>query len=399
MPGKIEIPRELIGEYRISKTSLILGVGSCILLTALGVLIMHVGIALRETADYLIFAIGLLFATASLIGGYACFRTRIIIDDEGITHIGVFRSKTFLWREISGYRRNKKCYLTLVTDNNRVMDIDDSFKDFYFVDVWVSENYPDLVAKEERAERREILHDKYFGKDTAAVAEKVKRWTPVALTVNAIGTVIALSAFFTGFRVMIVGTILMIIPAILVYHLSRGLVKTFAIGESVFSSMEVVLFFIGGSLAYIALDEPIAEYTNLAIYTAALAAIISILLLWHDFRYIKRETFRFLSMAGCVVIFAIAYSFGSIVYLNDMLDKSKPNVYEVRVTGKYYYESSGKHKTSHYDVHFTGWERGGITECDQGKAFYNSVKVGDTLDLRLYPGYFNIPYYFLHTKE
>ena len=103
----------------------------------------------------------------------------------------------------------------------------------------------------------------------------------------------------------------------------------------------------------------------------------------------KRST-RILAV-GSVVFFMFLYGFGVSVSANIMFDKSKPAVFEATVINQRI--SKGKH--TDYYLKVSPWIDGTTNqkEISVGSRLYSEVESGDTVKIKLYKGFFGVPWF------
>ena len=102
---------------------------------------------------------------------------------------------------------------------------------------------------------------------------------------------------------------------------------------------------------------------------------------------------RSASTIACLLLLNLAYGYGGVVEVNELLDHSQPSIYQATVTGKY--ASGGSRSPRTWNVEVTPWgPHHDSNPVRTAQSLYQGVNAGDTICVISRPGAFGLEWFF-----
>jgi hypothetical protein len=102
---------------------------------------------------------------------------------------------------------------------------------------------------------------------------------------------------------------------------------------------------------------------------------------------------RSVSTIACLLLLNLAYGYGGVVEVNELLDHSQPSIYQAIVTGKY--ASGGSRSPRTWNVEVTPWgPRHDSNPVGTAQSLYQGVNAGDTICVISRPGALGLEWFF-----
>ncbi|HEY4149716.1 MAG TPA: hypothetical protein VGM41_12340 [Chitinophagaceae bacterium] len=383
-------------EYRIAKAGRITVVILAIIFVVGGGAFIVSSFAAGAKTPLFFFILGLILAATGVYSYLDTMKTKLTIDDDSITLQKAFSTRSLLRSDIKGYRQGEKNIVFIIPKEGagKQIQLSGYFERRKEIMVWLKKNYPDVDTIEYEAETKTILANENFGvtegerENNLAKARKVSTW---ASTVG-IGISFWVFIYPKPYEPLLIA--LAILPWVGVYitWYFKGLVRFDTRKKSAWPSVSFVLYFPALALLLRAiLDYDLYIFGK--IWTPLLASTLIVTLVFFTIckKAVGEEKSKALVM-GVGALIAGCYSFGLIVLSNCYYDSSKPDSFQVQVTGKHI--TTGKH-TSYY-LTLSPWGRFS-EEKDQSvrRSFYEEVQTGQSLHVHLHEGRWHIPWYFV----
>jgi len=326
-------------------------------------------------------------------------RTRLTIDERAVTLRTGFRTKTILLKDIAGYRIAGYNQLFLVPKSGRkALQIPTGLERAKELHEWARARFDNTNMLQEQADTQEILADQRFGQTQDDRWLSLKRAKGIASAGSANGLALLLWVMFYPQPYEWLMIILLIVPWVGVYGTwySRGLIRlTAKKGSGYPTLLLLILLPVVGLLYAVLRDYSIYNFSGKgwAILVAA-TLLTSAICIIACAKSIAPEDRKGL-IVFFVIIMSAAYSFGSVVFINCFYDRSEPEIWRAQVLQKRV--STGNYgTTSNYYLELSAWGRFKKGEdFEVPKKVYNDVNNGDTVNVFLRQGKWNIPWYWV----
>ena len=341
---------------------------------------------------------GLYFLSAAMIVFGALFlneaiKTKLVIDTDSLTMITGFSNRSLLFQEVQGFRKGDKGTLILVPASGKSLEISKYIEGFDTIEYWVGEKFKDLDAATLQEETEEILNNENFGFTEEERERKLASAKSIAKAANAVGVGYLLWLLFypKPYEIMMFVGIALPVVALLVTKYFNGLMRLDSDTKSAYPSVAILIYIPCFCLMISGLSYDIYEYNHIFVPVAAITVVLFLFCLVaakQAMVAMKNNVFVMGFMAVCFC----AYAYGVTTFINCHYDKSAATIYNVSVTDKRI--STGKHTT--YYLTLSSWGRfASPEETSVGHHFYESVSIGDTLQVNLMKGNLDIPWYSL----
>jgi hypothetical protein len=392
----------MTGEFPASKVTRIFIYIFMPMLIALFAWVGYIGIY-PDTADI---TVGWILIPVSLVGivgfSYGIVETikgRIVIDEQSVSRISTFGTRTLTFQEIKGFR---------VTDQGVILEpnvvgmksitISQYTEKYKQIVAWLYGSFVELDTLEASQEEEQILTDEALGLNRQGNEYRLAEARRIARYLNIVGGVVAGWLWFYPHPYDIAGLVAIAVPLLSLgaVYLYRGFIRFDQRNNSAYPSMFFGFMLPGmGLLIRAVLDFEIMEYGQLWMVVVLVTVVIAAVLMLgtRELKFKKRvEYFTAVAVAGIV----LAYVFGAYVFANCVFDASAPQVFTAEVVGK---EISSDNVTTYYLV-VNPWgprteaERISVSEED-----YEVVQEGDPVDIYFMQGLFKTPWFYLSQHE
>lgn len=336
-------------------------------------------------------SIGML--TLMVFGLIDVYKGRLIIQEDRLVSIGVFKSKNLKFDEIKGYTVNEQ-YI-FVEPNTKVkkrIKISQYIGGYNEILLWLSENYLDLNIVNEQVEEQEILNNESIGWSKEIREEKLSNARKISKIINWLGGLsFAWTLFYPKpYDYAVLSAFIIPIVALIAVKFSRGLIRIDKKDGSAYPS--TIYAFIFPSLGLMLrsfLDYDIFDYSNVWIKAVLVTVAFLFILLFNQKEITFKKKQDYLTVSS-LIMFLFAYGFGAVIYLNCNLDKSEPQHYTATILDKRI--SSGKHTS--YFLKLTAWgQQKEIDEVSVSKGLYNRVETNNEINIYFRNGKLEIPWF------
>jgi hypothetical protein len=389
-------------EYKIAKGwAIFIWVMAPVLIGLFGLLGVMPFIAdeINMTLVFILTPILIGMLTLMIFGLIDVYKGRLIIKEDRLVSIGVFKSKNLKLDEIKGYTVNEQ-YIFVEPNNKekKRIKISQYFGGYNEILLWLSENYLDLNIVNEQVEEQEILNDENIGWSKEIRKEKLSNARRISKTINWLGVLsFAWTLFYPKpYDYALLSALIIPIVALIAVKLSKGLIRIDKKDGSAYPS--TIYAFIFPSLGLMLrsfLDYDIFDYSNVWIKAVLVTVVFLFILLFNQKEITFKKKQDYLTVSS-LIMFLFAYGFGAIIYLNCNLDKSEPQHYTATILDKRI--SSGKH-TSYY-LKLTAWgQQKEIDEVSVGKGLYNRVEIDNEINIYFRNGKLEIPWFIVTDRK
>ena len=396
-----EVP---VGEYRLTRGWCVVSWFGVLILFGGGSWLFLDGLLNHQLTDSQMITqliCGGFLALISLFSGLSGLTTKLIIANDQIISRGVLKTRFLPFVNIDGVRMVKYGFTLSPKEGTRAnsVTINRYIRNYGYLLAWAYNEFDDLDKRDKKKQWQEFVNDEDFGLSKKELVQESKKIKNIIKPLdNLTYILLAVLLFFPSWRRPAITTITAFIPllGIAIYLKTKGLAKIYTEDDSPYPSLCTVTFIAMSGLGLRALfDCNVIDYTNFWAPFALVSSGLFFLCMYHE-RLKKDKKLEFCLNALSMAIFCIGYSYAVIVLYNDILDDSEPDVFLSEVVDKHY--TSGK--SSHHDLTLAPW--GPIKEEKDtrvGLSTYKSTEIGDKVEVYLYKGRFNLPYYYLDTNH
>lgn len=342
-------------------------------------------------------SIGML--TLMVFGLIDVYKGRLIIQEDRLVSIGVFKSKNLKFDEIKGYTVNEQyIFVEPNTKEKKRIKINQYIGGYNEILLWLSENYLDLNIVNEQVEEQEILSNESIGWSKENREEKLSIARKISKIINWLGGLsFAWTLFYPKpYDYAVLSAFIIPIVALIAVKLSRGLIRIDKKDGSAYPS--TIFAFIFPSLGLMLrsfLDYDIFDYSNVWIKAVLVSVAFLFILLFNQKEITFKKKQDYLTVSS-LIMFLFAYGFGAVIYLNCNLDKSEPQHYTATILDKRI--SSGKH--TRYYLKLTAWgQQKEIDEVSVGKGLYNRVDIDNEINIYFRNGKLEIPWFIVTDRK
>jgi hypothetical protein len=385
-------------EYKIAKGwAIFIWVMAPVLIGLFGFLAVMPFIAddINMTLVLILTPISIGMLTLMIFGLIDVYKGRLIIQEDRLVSIGVFKSKNLKFDEIKGYTVNEQyIFVEPNTKEKKRIKISQYIGGYNEILLWLSENYLDLNIVNEQVEEQEILNNESIGWSKENREEKLSNARKISKIINWLGGLsFAWTLFYPKpYDYAVLSAFIIPIVALIAVKFSRGLIRIDKKDGSAYPS--TIYAFIFPSLGLMLrsfLDYDIFDYSNVWIKAVLVSVAFLFILLFNQKEITFKKKQDYLTVSS-LIMFLFAYGFGAVIYLNCNLDKSEPQHYTATILDKRI--SSGKH-TSYY-LKLTAWgQQKEIDEVSVGKGLYNRVDIDNEINIYFRNGKLEIPWFIV----
>jgi hypothetical protein len=321
---------------------------------------------------------------------------KFIITDEDLTLISPFGRRTLRFENIRGYRKIEN-YLVIIPESkaHKQIKVSTYLGDSNAIEEWLAFHFPNVDDLETEQEEMEIAQNEEFGITEESRHQRLEEARKVAKYANRGAWVLMLWIVFYPHPHTLAVALGIAYPlvAIGICYFYRGMMKGGDREKSAYPSVIESFVLPGVAIALRALmDYNILFYDNAWIMLAVL--VPGLFLLFQiptgGFRPRKAADYVFLAIFP---LFTFGYSFGTVININCLTDRSTPADYNTVIEGK----RISKGKTTTYYLDLRPW--GDLKEKHEVKVSrkeYEKAKVNDPVTVVQRKGYFNIPWVTVH---
>lgn len=338
-------------------------------------------------------SIGML--TLMVCGLVDVYKGRLIIQEDRLVSIGVFKSKNLKFDEIKGYTVNEQyIFVEPNTKEKKRIKISQYIGGYNEILLWLAENYLDLNIVNEQVEEQEILNNESIGWSKENREEKLSNARKISKIINWLGGLsFAWTLFYPKpYDYAVLSAFIIPIVALITVKLSRGLIRIDKKDGSAYPS--TIFAFIFPSLGLMLrsfLDYDIFDYSNVWKKAFFVTVVFLFILLFNQKEVTFKKKQDYLTVSS-LIMFLFAYGFGAVIYLNCNLDKTEPQHYTATIIDKRI--STGKHAS--YYLKLTAWgQQKEIDEVSVEKGLYNRVEIDSEINIYFRNGKLEIPWFIV----
>lgn len=352
----------------------------------------------EPSSSWIIIPIALGMIAIIIFGLIDTIQGRIIIQQDRIIAISLFKQRELKLDEIIGYTINENyIFIEPISNTKKRIKISKYIGGYDEILLWISQQLPDLETQSAMIEEQRILSDDNIGWSTEMRAEKLAKARKTAKIINwCAGISFAWVLFYPSpYQYALLPAIIIPIIAMIVLKFSNGLIKFDEKKGSAYPT--IIHAFIFPSLALMlraVLDFDIFDYSKVFLPTTVFAIFLLFVL------FLKQQEFKFKSkqdvVAVCVAtVFVIIYSFGTIIHVNCFYDQSNSKQYSAQVLSKRI--SSGKTTTYYFKLSPWGPQLE-ENEVSVDEENYNHVVEGAEVKIYYKTGLLEIPWLIVSSE-
>lgn len=322
-------------------------------------------------------------------------RIKLIVDTEKITIVRGFWSRSMPLDDIAGYRVDKAVIILPTNPDRKKMRIPRTFKDFGLFAEWLQYNYQNLDMAEYVAQESVLIENSDYGFSEEQRIGHIDRARKHTRILDIAAVVLGGWFMLYPYPQQFLSVINILIPLIALAMLAggNGLVRINQKKNDPYPSVFWGLSFPPIMLfMHAIMDTNIINYDDLWLSAGVITTILFIIFLKGIGNQIqlKHKSYYLLIyplIAGVIFV----YSASSIVLLNTAFDTSQPQIIQTKLINT-------KIHNGHYGVTTYSVAVGKLLPQQQednmdinvSKKYYNNVNTGDTTDIYIQKGLFNI---------
>lgn len=347
-----------------------------------------------ELRPYLIgFVLGGGIALFLAYGLVSAIRNRLEVTSEYIRLVTPLRAKQIQLNIIEGVRVLKTPYIrTLVFESSdpavHNLKVELSFeRKSEFVD-WVYANFDDLDERDKEDEFEELMSDSELGVTTIQRLDTLNLGRKRCRALNITATAACLWALFRPrpYDYAIWTCVLIPLIAVALVVNFRGIIKFDAREGSAYPTVAVAFIMpICGLVTRAIYDWEILSWHSFWIPFSAFTLAPFLVILVFD-KGVRQKV----SEGILILFFCAVYGYGTTISLNGILDNSDPQICEATVINK---RISNEDHPSRFLELSTWGPREQREEVEVSKNKYETVNIGDTVEVYVFQGKFNVPWF------
>lgn len=338
-------------------------------------------------------AFGILLSGSSILIVIGTLKRKIIVYDDRIIHVNLFRTRKLSLTDIKGCRIGQKV-ISIVPNTTAqskiIINNYIEYKGIAELTKWLHENFIDLDLVDYQTDLDSVMNDPRLGIIETDRKNAIHKARIIAITYNLVGGLFLILLF--GFkRSSIFDAILVIYPfiAVIIIASSKGLIKFFAKQPTPYYSVCIGSY---GAIIPL-LIKSVAAYSILALNNFWLPFVIATLafgmLLMFSAPH-KEATTKGRSLSFGRLLTGGIYGFGCVILINCNFDRSAEKLFDADVLGHSITHSKG----THYHIVIGQWgPKSSTSDVDVSEAEYFKDTIGTTVSVHLKKGLLNIPWY------
>ncbi|MBO9701539.1 MAG: hypothetical protein J7604_15125 [Sporocytophaga sp.] len=342
---------------------------------------------------WIIIPISVTMIVLFIIGIIDTIKGKFVIGHDRIYLNTTLTKRTLLLDEIKGYRVTSKfIFIESSTKGKKQIKLSTYVGSKGEIIAWLASHYPDLDKLTAEMEEHEILENKDFGATVVEREQRLKKARTTTKIINWTAGLISAWTFFAPdpYEYLIVALMIIPIPAILILKFSKGIIRLEDKNDTAYPTIFAAVFFPAIVLAIRALlDYNIFNYENIWLPACSITAFIMTVVILGNNEFSFRKLKGYLLALFFSACF-FAYTYGTIIGLNNILDQSIPQVYHAKILSKRI--SSGKTKSYYFKLTSWGPEKYS-EEVSVSKELYNELGNNDIVTIYFSKGRFDIPWF------
>ncbi|MBM7024100.1 hypothetical protein [Treponema sp. Marseille-Q4523] len=365
---------------------------------------------LRSVVTWAImFPLFIVFAAVSVFGiSEALFSYCSFDDENGIEfYSGFTKVKKIPVSSLQGFLVTERgisiSYKTVINDGEKIKSLTVSayFQNLQLLNEWLDSHTYNLYVEQVTQSVKEFTdsHCELSDDEKSRLFQKIHMVARILKWGGTIISVLFIAAIFLGRSFLYIGFIVCAaypILLLLIMRFSNGEIRLNVKDTDVYPSLLSPFYFCSGALCLLAVVFTAQIYS----LSKQLCVSAFVMLVMSFLYYIcanesgkkteEKHSTKILTVIS-VLFLMFLYGFGFSVCANIMFDKSKPAVFEVTVINQRV--SKGKH--TYYYLKVSPWIDGKTNqkEISVGSRLYAEVDPGDTVKIKLYKGFFDVPWF------
>ncbi|RBL91336.1 hypothetical protein [Chitinophaga flava] len=336
---------------------------------------------------YYVLATALLPCMALVLFGWDDLFSVVTADNYGIRYKSPLFDRELLWQDIKGFRWGKnELILAPGVSGKRRIKVSAFRKGYATLANSLTTRYQNLNVLEAEMAMNAI---KTLNGDINR-RMKMARYSMWTLNTLAIG--VPISTMVAGGAGSWLMVLLMLVPIVtfmlMEYH--KGLIVLTGNKEEIRPGAIIAIIVPQIWLFLYTSPLHIVDHTKMWLPVIMAAMALTAWLAYSSrHQQLAMKSAKWLALLFCAVHFCVG-SYGSLVYFNAVLDKNKPEIYEATIINK----RISRGKSTSYLLKLQPWgPEKDEKEISVGEATYNALEENDKLEMSLYKGAFDIPWY------
>ena len=321
-------------------------------------------------------------------------KKRIIITDDSITHVNIFRTKQISFKDIKGCRVGQKV-IYIVSNTQQAPNITITnyidFADSEELSNWFKENFRDLNAEDYETDLTNVLNDSNLGISEDERKAALSQARVIGYSYNIIGIILLVLSFFIKNNVVFEG-LLLVYPIIAVFLIAfgKGLLRLIVNRRSPFFTVFLGIYTTILALFIRSFSFEILNFDHFWLpFISVTAAFVLGLKLSNPS---KTATSIGASIIWGFLIFGCCYGYVSVRIVNSLFDNSAPKTFPATVLD----HSISHNKGVHYHIFISEWGPQTKKEnIDVSQNEYYQDTIGSTVSVHLKKGVLSIPWYIV----
>lgn len=326
-------------------------------------------------------------------GLFEIAKWHFIIGPESLMTVSLFKTKTLLRKEIKGYRVNEH-YIFVLPQDAKASTLKIGYTTDRYANIkdWLADRYPNLDEVETLEAAHEALADEELGRSSDERSKKLLQASRTAKYLNLGAWAVTAWLFFhpQPYQLAIGAGILIPVMSGAALWLHQGALRFNNEKNSPYPSIFIALFM--PSLALLirsVLDVDLVSYTPMWMVATQSALIVAGLLALGTYKWLFNSKAR-ITEGAALVAAAIVYGYSASATFNTTFDYNRGQLFSASVLGK----STSSGKTTTYHLTVTPWGPFTTeTDVQVGSNYYQDVRPGNEVHIRLRPGRLGIPWY------
>lgn len=346
----------------------------------------------NRTQQAILIGGSLLFVLVGIYMIATILRMRVTLRADEIVAEDLFTTRTLLRSDIAGQRTLRSQYASILVlvpreASQPKLKLAQIFQRDAAFEAWFAD-IPDVDDEEFAQSQAELAVDPNLGFASHERRRQVESAKKTATALNIATGISFVWGIFYPYPYPLVLLLPAVLPLIAVVLLvrSNGIYQIEGRRQDARPSLALVFLLPGMVVPMLALAPfHTLQWKPILVFSALLAACLVFVLASAD-RGLRQRPWVILPL----LIFSALYMSGLIVAADSVLDRSRPQTYQVTVLDKHL--STGKSTT--YYLHLKPWgPETHETQVTVSHSLYNSIPIGESVCVFLYSGALRVPWY------
>ena len=318
---------------------------------------------------------------------------RLVVQEQFVSQVGAFKTKTLAADEIKGFRADDK-YTHIIPLNPQLpkLKIGHTTERYEEMQQWFASRYPDLNRVDLERATALLLEDHDLGRTSEERAEALAKATLAARTLNIAGGVVGawLILFPTPYEwAILAGLLLPVLAAMALWFLPHSLRVDEKPNSGYPSVLIAILIPCLGLMLRALFDYELVSHAPMWPVVGATATGAALVLAMGSRQFLFRSG-SVVSVGSTIVVLAFLYGYGASSIVNAVYDELPATEYSTQVLDKRI--SSGK-RTSYY-LKVAAWGPVATAEdVEVSSEYYDQIQPGQQVDIALHNGRLEVPWF------